>query len=223
MAGNDVALARHLWNHPNLDSAQLPSLLQEFGYQYGWTRRHLHDWDADDFLLISTHNEVHPSSPPLRGYQLWAHGALNWTPEYGLELHTAALALLGRTEDLQHRLWRGQTSLLFPLIDNVRLAICRYLSRRYEKGWPVWLPPHDENEAYAVQDNPLACQWGHLARLINHCGLLRKERILRPVVNLTWRIRNELAHYRPIPLSDFSKLWIELHQLQQKIKVNVSA
>ena len=31
---------------------------------------------------------------------LWAHGAIGWTLEYGLELHAAVLALLDRHEEL---------------------------------------------------------------------------------------------------------------------------
>ena len=227
VAGSDIMLAGHLYDHLDLDSPRLLSLLQEFGDQFRWTRQDLQEWGADDFLRTHTHNEGPLSSPPLRWYRLWTHGALNWTPEYGLELHTAALALLNRTEDVKHRLWRGQTSLLFPLIDNVRLAICRHLSHRYGKNWPVrWDQPRHDSDAAAVRDTPLACQWSHLALLFKpgSCAPLHREQYhLQSVVQLTSQIRNKLAHYQPITLGDFERLWREMRQLPQRIKVTMSA
>lgn len=225
LIGNDIALAGHLWDQLSLDFDQLLPLLQSFGEQRGWTRQDLQAWDAEELLLALTHNETYPSrNPSPHWYQLWARGVLNWTPEYGTELHTAALALLERTEDLQHRLWRGQASLLLPLIDNVRLTLCRHLSRQYGHDWPVrWYQPDVAEEAAAVRDNPFACQWGHLAWLLKNCDFLREERGLRSVVDLTRWTRNQLAHYRPVTLSDFDRLWREIYQLQQKIKVDVSA
>ena len=224
LVGNDISLAGHLWDHLYLDFDQLLPLLQLFGEQRGWTLQDLQAWEAEELLLPLISNETRPfGNPSLRWYQLWARGVLNWTPEYGIELHTAALALLSRAEDLQHRLWRGQTSLLFPLIDNVRLTLCRHLSRQYGQDWPIrWHPPDIEEEARAVQDSPLACQWGHLAWLLNNCGYLRGERRLLPVVNSTRWIRNELAHYRPIILRDFEGLWRKMDQIQRRIEVALS-
>lgn len=212
--GNDLPLAEHLWDHLHLDCNQLLPLLRAFGEQRGWTSQLLQTWGVEDFLLTPTSNDTRPSPIPSHWYQLWTHGALNWTPEYGLELHPAALALLGRAEDLQHRLWRGQTSLLLPLIDKVRLTICRHLSQRYGENWPVrWRQPDVAEEAAAVRDNPFACQWGHLSQLLKNCGSLRQERHLLPVVDLTRWVRNQLAHYRPIKLRDFEGLWREIYQL----------
>ena len=224
LIGNDIALAGHLWDQLSLDFDQLLPLLQSYGEQRGWTHQDLQAWDVEELLPTLTSNEthlLHNSSP--HWYHLWAHGLLNWTPEYGIEIHTAALALLSRTEDLQHRLWRGQTSLLFPLIDNVRLALCRHLSRQYGQDWPLrWYPPDSEEEIRAVQDSPLACQWGHLAWLLNNCGYLRGERRLRDVVQSARWMRNELAHYRPIALSHFEGLWRDIQRLRQKLRVTVS-
>lgn len=224
LVGNDIALAGHLWDQLHLDFDQLLPLLQSFGKLRGWTLQDLQAWDAEELLFPLTSNEAHPSRiPPPRWNQLWSRGVLNWTPEYGIEIHTAALALLNRAEDLQHRLWRGQTSLLFPLIDNVRLALCRHMSRQYGQDWPIrWYPPDIEEEARAVQDSPLACQWGHLAWLLNNCGYLHGERRLRDVVKPARWIRNELAHYRPVSLSQFEGLWRQIQQLQQEIQVTVS-
>ena len=224
LVGNDVALAGHLWDQFSLDFAQLLSLLQSYGEQRGWTRQDLQAWGVEELPPTLTSNEthlLHNSSP--RRYHLWAHGVLNRTPEYGIEIHTAALALLSRTEDLRHRLWRGQTSLLFPLIDNVRLTLCRHLSQQYGQDWPLrWHLPDSEEEIRAVQDSPLACQWGHLAWLLNNCGYLRRERRLRDVVQSARWMRNELAHYRPITLSHFEGLWRETQRLRQKLRVAVS-
>lgn len=100
---------------------------------------------------------------------LWAHGALSWTLEFGLELHTAAMAVLGRDEEVKHRLWRGQAELLLPLIDHMRLMVCTDLAHSYGKNWPMrYGLPTSEEEKAAVQASPLACQWGYLDWSLSH-------------------------------------------------------
>lgn len=223
ITGNDIALAEYLWDCLHLDCEQLLPLLQVFGEQRGWTPDLLQAWDIEDFLptLTGIHS---PHLPPSRWHQLWAHRVLNWTPEYGPELHAAALALLGRAEDLQHRLWRGQTNLALPLIDDIRISICRHLSQQYGEDWPLrWCPPDIAEEADAVRDSPFACQWGHLVHLFRNCGSLRRERPLLQPAELTREIRNTLAHYRPITLRDFERLWREIGRLRRRITVSSPA
>ncbi len=225
ITGNDIALAEYLWDRLHLDCEQLLPLLRAFGERRGWTPQLLHDWNIEDFLPALTGKELRsPRLPPSRWYQLWAHGVLHWTPEYGPELHPAALAVLGRAEDLQHRLWRGQTHLALPLIDNIRISICRHLSQQYGEDWPLrWCPPDIAEEADAVRDSPFACQWGHLVHLFRNCGSLRREHPLLPVVELTREIRNNLAHYRPITLQDFERLWHEMGRIRHRITVSSPA
>jgi hypothetical protein len=214
LAGNDVSLAEYMWDKADLDADSLLSCLCSFGEEHTWTASFLQDCGAAEFTASVNGNTASSlRSPPMSHRTLWAHGALCWTPEYGPELHSAALALLGRYEEVRHRLWRGQASLLLPFIDSVRLSLCAYLSRRYGHDWPLrWRQPDSPDEVLALQESALSCQWGYLERLIDNCPHFRSERgFLSLVTAMRW-IRNELAHYRPITLKDFASVLRKIRQ-----------
>ena len=212
-----MLLAEYLWEHLNNSFDELTKCLRSYGDALGWTPAALRQWGAEGLLINSSGNHNRRSLvPPARRRMLWAHGALSWTPEYGLELHPAALVMLGRREDLKHRLWRGQATLLLPLIDGVRLTLCKQLSLRYGDDWPVrWSQPASEEEIAAVRDNPMACQWGYLEWLLRNCAHFRSERRLLPLASLMRWVRNELAHYRPVTLNDFDGIWQEIQRVQE--------
>lgn len=212
LAGNDVALAEHLWDDLSLDTTGLSERLRTFALARGWTTDNLQGWGASQLIAANgRNNHLRSLLPPNHLRALWSQGALSWTPEYGLELHSAALALLGLKEVLNHRLWRGQAALMLPLIDSVRLNLCSRFTRFYGCDWPVrWFQPESSEEDNAVRDNPLACQWGYLALLLRKCNALRSERRWLPLVSQLHQIRNELAHYRPISFSDIERVWPSL-------------
>lgn len=211
LAGSDVVLADFLWDRIFSGIARLVESIHEFGRDnYGWTEDKLIQWKVSEVLLDRENHGYHGLGPPERMENLWGLGVLWWTPEYGIEVHTAALGMLGRKEDLIHRIWRGQTPLLLPFIDRVRLAICSYITEHYGDNWPVrwWPPPGPEDEA-AVKKSPLACSWGHLGVLLGDCDGLRQERRWLPLVTRMRQIRNELAHYRAVSFGDFEMLWAQ--------------
>jgi len=214
LAGSDVSLAEYLWDDLHLDVEHLVRRLNAFAQQQGWETRTLQTWGSEEIAAVSSHDQRHHMlSPPAQWRTLWAHGALNWTLEYGLELHTAALAALGRDEELRHRVWRGQAELLLPLIDQMRLTVCDDLTHSYGRDWPVrWNRPASPEEDAAVRNSPLACQWGYLEWLLKNCAHLRSERRWIPLVSLARWIRNEMAHYRPVTFRDFEGFWYEVER-----------
>ncbi len=218
LAGGDVALAEFLWNDLHLNFEELSNRLNAFAQRRGWVAETLHAWGAEELVATSRYNHKHQMlSPPAQWRQLWAKGALSWTLEYGLELHSAALAALGREEELRHRLWRGQAELLLPIIDHTRLMLCDHLTRSYGSDWPVrWHQPASPEEDEAVRDNPLACQWGYLEWLLKNCDPLRSERHWLALASLARWIRNEMAHYRPVTFHDFEGFRREVERVGAK-------
>lgn len=214
LAGSDTKLVEYLWDRVDTTNEALIDLLLLYAQDRGWNQAALKEWGSYEELNIAgiDGNEV-----PDKMYELWAHGVLSHTPEYGLELHSAALAVMGQHEDLLHRLWRGQAPFLLPLIDSVRLALCDHLTQRYGARWPVrWLEPEHETERQAVTNTPLACEWGHIERLLHTCSSLQQERRWLPLVSQTRRVRNLLAHYRPIDLTSFRKVCQEISRSRKK-------
>ena len=214
IAGSDLGLGDYLWAHEYRTGTQLAHILRTFARERGWDRGELEVWpvhnlphDTIDWL------ESWPLSPDL--YQAWAQGMVHWTPEYGLECHSAVLALLDRQEALDHRLWRGQAGFLLPQIDETRLALCDHLNRSYGQDWPYkWQKPKEDRDLEDVINTPFACQWGHLKYLLQHREL-SEERRWQSLVNCSWRIRTQLAHYRPIALRDYEKFCSELELLSR--------
>jgi hypothetical protein len=214
VTGGDIDLAMYLWDelHTSEDRhASMEGLLRRlcaFAAQRGWTADMLRTLGAGEAIMTASRDYRRVQHvPPLELRSLWAHGVIGWTLEYGLELHPAALAVLQRREALQHRLWRGQAELLLPFIDQIRLALCMYLTRRYGPDWPVreYLPESRDEEA-TVRHSPLACQWGHLEMLLRQGAFLRAERPWHLVASIVRSVRNELAHYRPITFRDFESI-----------------
>ena len=172
---------------------------------------------AQDILHIPVEQKYRNKSlsPPQDLYRFWAHGALNWSPEYGTETSAALLAVLGRMGEIQHRLWRGQTELLLPVIDSTRLILCTHLTRKYGANWPTrWRLPLDQEEIEAVQNNPLSSQLGHLKSLLKYH--IPKERRWVPLIDLLHSMRNRLAHYYPVTYPEFDDLCREIEQNLQR-------
>ena len=215
IVGNDVNFVSDMWNELHqMESCDLPSFLCNMAEQRGWKADSLQEWtEGKDKIETSNNTHNKALSPPLKLRALWAKGIVGWTMEYGLEFHTVALAVLKRHEDLQHRLWRGQTGLILPLADRIRQEFCRHLTRTYGRDWPVrWCPPENEYEERDVRQNPLTCQWGHLEKILS-CFLVSEEYERIHLARLTRKVRNEIAHYRPVSFRDFKSIWREIDQV----------
>jgi hypothetical protein len=221
LAGGDAELIDILWDEPDISTDALVTRLKMIAAERCWTPQYLRSLNIETALRNAGAEEMVHSHPPNQRLALWAYGILGATPEYGIEVHPAALAALGHHEAIRHRLWRAQARALLPFIDHVRLYLCEELTRVHGKDWPVrWHVPHSEEEEAAVRVNPLACQWGHLDWLVRNCDALRGAVRWRNLVSLCRWVRNELSHYRPINLRDFEGLRTEaLRMLRGSVQI----
>ena len=198
IAGSDLSLGDYLWDNVHRTGTKFTTVLQNFAHERGW---------AKNECISFAKNHLSQDSGPLSTAQLyhaWAQGLVHWTPEYGLEHHSAILALLDRQEALNHRLWRGQHGFLLAQIDKIRLALCAHLNQSYGRHWPYkWQEPENDEEHQAVRDSPFFCQLGHMEFLLQNCHDLNRERRWISLVRRSRQIRNHLAHYRPISLDDY--------------------
>lgn len=211
VAGSNVLLAAHLWDELCEGIDHLLARLLAFAEVQGWEKERLQAMGAEHLASFPGSAANRSASPPSRWQELYAWGAAGWTLEYGLELDTAALAALGRTEEVLHRVWRGQANLILPLIDQARLGLCDRLTRRHGPDWPLrWGSPSSLEEEEELRQSPLACGWGHLERLLRDCHHLSSERYWLPLSSAARRLRNELAHYRPVQFGEFESLWHEI-------------
>ena len=188
--------------------------LRAFGEQRGWTPDKLTNWGARRFLLENPGVSQQPlARPPATYQQLWAHGATVSTSEHGIELHPAALALLDEEYGLRHQVWRGQSELLMPVLDRARLALCAHFTNHYGAEWPLYDPPVREEDYYAVQTSPLACEWNHLRHLVKHCSAMSGERQWEKLIDLGWNLRNDMAHFRPVNVIQYEMICRYLNEM----------
>lgn len=212
IAGSDIDLADYLWSQEYRDRSELADLLRAYGQKRGWNKMELEKWPLHNDSRRTIHWQEDWALPEAL-YQPWARGMVHWTPEYGLERHSAAIALLNQTETLDHRLWRGQAGFLLAEIDEIRLVLCTHLNRSYGLNWPYkWQEPDTVIECRDVRETPFACQWGHLEYLLQKCPNIQVEQRWLPLVRQSRELRNAVAHYRPITLRDYEKFCVAVEK-----------
>lgn len=214
LSSGDEALFEHLWETATLDAGALWGALEDYAARRGWTPPVLAEIGAGS-LLCEPGAGSRPAPEPAAGHRrLWAAGLLNWTVEYGTELHAAALAILGQRPQVQHRIWRGQVATLLPLLDQFRLTLCDIFVLHYGPSVPIEEFPLDgESDTARVRENPHSCDLGYLKRLFNGIPALNALGLARPIRTACW-VRNELAHYRPVEMADYVEVRKILSRLQ---------
>ena len=218
LAGDDLGVIQGLWEEDIiLDEATALKRLRVMATARGWCLQDVTQVESVLFQALPD-DWVKDTAPPPALRNAWARGLLSSCPEYGIELHVAALALAGRTEALSQRLWRGQAQYLLPLIDQVRLRLCVYLTQEYKTGWATrWALPLSEEERAAVRKSSLSCEWGYLEYLIRTYVHLRRERRWLTLIVQCRAVRNQIAHYSPISYDAFLALWAELKRAANEL------
>ena len=212
LVGSDISLLGYLWDAMQFGVKELVDQLIGYSEIRGWETECLEKSDANGFGGVFSENFGRVTLAPSEALRkLWAIGALYWTPEYGLQLNSAALALMGKKREILHRIWRGQAELLLPILDQVRLKTCDHMTNSHGKSWPYrWKKPNSQHEYESVRKDPLACQLGYLEYLLKTCKQLQSDRIWLSLVVQSRTMRNDLAHYRPIDFRGFKMLMREI-------------
>ena len=207
LCGTDLDLLSSLWSAVLEEPEAVLAALDEYAKKRRWGAEELRTLGVDAFARMQSDvahdDDGAPPSPRLR--RAWSSGALTVTAEHGPEVNSAALPLLGAQDVLMQRVWRGQVALVLPAMDGVRMAMCSQLTRSLGPRWATEfsLPPI-EDEARALQESPLACQWGHMLYLLRHHGRLANYAEWIPLVRLARKLRNRLAHGSPVSFSRYA-------------------
>jgi hypothetical protein len=208
IAGPDPCFLSLLWEECELEKGFVSRSCAEYARSRGWATEQLERWHARDFLRRP--RTARAEHLPSDGRRLWAAGVLQFTPERGVDVHTAALEVMGLRAQVLHRIWRGQAEFLLPTLELIRLRICEDFVRRYGRDWPLgWLAPETEEEEDQVGENPLACSWGYLyAVLKSHVGSL-VDHDLVSFAHRAKAVRNALAHGGLVSRQPAETLWNE--------------
>ena len=207
LAGTDFDLAEHLWDAILGPTEAVIQSLEEYARLKGLTV--LPEREMREFAIPPS-----SPSPPSIVWRPWARGNVLSSPEYGPEYHPALFAHCGRRVDVEHRLWRGQSELLLPILNETRIRICDDLTEAFGADWPTNpYRPQTDYELEAVKDNPRGVEFGHIEYLLRNVPKFRDKESLLDVASLSRKLRNEIAHYRPVAFTEFEELWKEMGRL----------
>jgi hypothetical protein len=193
LSGNDLELAEFIADVVFKPLDQIINQLRQYAIDVGWSKEvlenNLRTWRPDNSRLKRPHNQVH---------NLYSKGVIIQTPENGEEVHSSALALMGKDQEIHHRLWRGQTALIMPMVDEVRLRICNAMIRKHGDAWA----------GRVDEKNPTFPELGKIKLFFDRslCTVEERKQWMN-IIKSSYHIRNELAHYRIIPFLDFQGFW----------------
>jgi hypothetical protein len=209
LSGNDLELAECLWEYACSPFEVILSVLENYAFN--------RNWSSDEILKKLEHWHPIPAGcilnpkPNSNGFKLICRGLTVYTPEFGEEIHSAALMLLGRQTEILHRVWRAQAALILPIIDDIRRRICDYFTFRYGSQW-------------AIIDNELLDTPIDLGKLKYYFDLLPESSWEKKQwgqgIYQVWFTRNELAHYRPVSFYSFSEIWrlnVTIHSMLHRL------
>lgn len=227
LAGTDIELLAYL--HSNVDKMvssrkDIRLLLAEFANIRGWSLDFIKKYQ-DDFKGITGHRAgiagAKPTVPPLDIMGAWNEGMIDWSDETGLTVNSAALAVINDKSTINHRIWRGQSQKLLPIIDIIRLEVCDHLKNTYNE-WNEYCQNcvrHPNNDYYSNMDisQPVA-EFADIIRFLSMTmRCLKNDRLRRHVDNLR-KARNTLAHYVPLEFNKFEFLISELRNTIQEVE-----
>ena len=220
LVGGDVQLAEHMWGRVSGSTDQAIESLAEYWDHLEHTEVSDSIDDAIEVVKANRESYVGRQELPQHLWRLWAGGGLVSTREYGLEIHPALLAHHERRTSVEHMLWRGQSELLLPIVNEIRLRVCQDLTETYGSDWPVkWVPPHFEHDIEEVSRSPLGTELSHISYLIQNLGIrnhhhdLYQKRFLGDLVLMAKTVRNEIAHNNPVSYQDFAQLCDERNRV----------
>ncbi|NMB46665.1 MAG: hypothetical protein GX998_09685 [Firmicutes bacterium] len=156
------------------------------------------------------------SRPPQNQVDLWSNGILDWQSRQGLVIHSAAVALTGNSLELQHRIWREHARVLLPLLDRMRLDVCRYLDRSFLdwNGYCTSLPDYSEQGDAATDAREPVAEFTSIIEFLNgRVHYYPVWRTFRDIIYNVRDVRNSLAHYTPLNKDQFTTILQQINQM----------
>jgi len=195
-SAGDLALFVELCMDPPTSLRGLQYTLSAVADAAGWTAEQLVNSNSDAIGCppwMRSPDTILGPGPALR--RLWAVGAIVNTVDEGTCLHSAALVSLSRHHELQHRIWREQSTPLLGRVDALRLGLCERVTMRHGRGWSLrWLRPTENRECERLAEfGDFTCEIRHLGDLIARGHLPDLQPWIR-VLETAHKLRNSLAH-----------------------------
>jgi len=208
IAAGDIELANELLSKKPVTFAEVVAMLQEFPRPKEFSEEV--DGAANGILAFTRGNlEVNDFQPPERLRSAWAAGGVVCSDEYGPEVHPSVLAVDGKKELLERRVWRGQAEALLHRVDRIRLSVCLDLRHYYGERWfeRLGMTPQTQEEQWRLDKSALDAELGYLVALSRGGRISNRSWQWDVPLSISHRVRNQLAHYKPLDLEQFRTSW----------------
>lgn len=212
----DVELTTVLWNSLN-SFEEVCAALRNEAAKRNWEESEVRAWIA---ALLPREG----SQAPLPGRfvdhlgSAWAKSAVDWAPDEGIRISSAALLQAGESALVRHRFWRGQLGVVLPELDSFRLRINWVLSELFGRRMLDFVPLDDEGGGAKPPADSMDCEFTHLLGALRTAPELQGYLWLKFVIEEVRWARNELAHYRPITLEYFRHLCRRTAEARERLQ-----
>lgn len=198
LSGNDLEMSYRLGQSKLNTLDDINQILKEYAEFNSWERstfeKELSEWKP---LASGIKPEI---SLHIDNMKLIQNQITVYTPEYGEEIHPAGLALLEKYDEIKHRVWRAQTTLVLPIIDELRIKIYTLLKNKLPNTWDHQEIPEIGQIKYSLELLPMD-------------DSARKQ--FYDTVRHARDIRNKLAHTEVITLYEYIILWNSWQKIRQ--------
>ena len=197
LAGWDLDLVDKLIQLENLSFDNTFSCLIGYANEKEWNNIDLKN------LNHITLMDIQGRKPSISVRDLWAKGVLNVVPGEGCNIHPAVLVATRKQEGLKQFIRKGQSRSILFTIDDQRLAVCEYLTKKHGNKWHNWCNGEYNEGDYEVGEI------GHLRYLFYNAQQLPRYDsdlyAIRELVNWMRDVRNDLSHLRCIDFKETRK------------------
>jgi len=205
LAGTDVELLAQVcarWQ-PSFEEDDLFDTLSEYAAQRGWTDGWLRTYTNEMQEAFRPGRRNKPPFPPHNLAPLFEAGVLEWRPDSGISMHTAALAQSGDVTEIRRRIWAGQAKYLMPVIDRERTETYQYLGQNVPGLDEFVRDLRSGPSRPGIWNNGWgASEWIELIMFIDEMCKGRFIAVRRRADFMRMR-RNDLAHCSPLPWEHF--------------------
>lgn len=211
LSPGDLGLIEHLWDSTDTNFIDILNGIRSYEVNYTNLDDEINKIQSFEKPgYITNLPALFPGdAPPRKIQKLWSMGNVYATIEYGVEYHPSVL-IHKNTEAIQHRLWRSQSDLLLPIIDNLRITVCHDLTQKLGREWPYeWETPLDIEDLENVKENPMSAQLGYIVHLLSTNPHFRGSKSWLSISKKARDFRNQIAHYKVIEKFDQLNLFIQ--------------
>ncbi|ABW68732.1 hypothetical protein [Desulfosudis oleivorans] len=193
LCGYDLSAAEKLTRRLEIEENALISELENLATERKWNDSLVQKIWINDFQQMEW--DFKSTKPNYTVIKQWAAGMLDKV-DGRIMISPVAEIVRGNPGEIRQRIWRGHVQCLLPIIDECRLKVIQYLETNYRPRL-----------SFLINNDQGPLEIGSIKYYIDTNPQIRKriDRDFHNYIKLLTRIRNDLAHLKPISLTHINR------------------